>query len=172
MTRITGTVVDIADRTADGILTVSAPALRHSSDGKVIDRIRVDIDISAGVIAANTLDPGPAKLVLETGGGWQEFDVNIPDVPEIDLYELVSDYVRYTPPVVGAAQKALADALAAAKRAEAAAASANLLPDGGTTVRSSPSPVPAWHGSIHPPAAEAPATDHLPSPPPHTDRQR
>ncbi|APE10999.1 MULTISPECIES: SGNH/GDSL hydrolase family protein [unclassified Rhodococcus (in: high G+C Gram-positive bacteria)] len=132
MTRITGTVVDIADRTADGILTVSAPALRHSSDGKVIDRIRVDIDISAGVIAANTLDPGPAKLVLETGGGWQEFDVNIPDVPEIDLYELVSDYVRYTPPVVGAAQKALADALAAAKRAEAAAASANLLPDGGT----------------------------------------
>ncbi|WP_371053643.1 SGNH/GDSL hydrolase family protein [Rhodococcus gordoniae] len=132
MTRIIGTVVDIAGRATDGILTVSAPALRHSADGKVVDRVRVDIGISGGVIATNTLDPGPAKLVLDTRGGWQEFEVVIPDVPEIDLYTLVEQYVRYDPPVVGAAQKALADALAAAKRAEDAAASADLLPDGGT----------------------------------------
>lgn len=132
MTTITGMVVDIADRPADGILTVAAPALRSSSGGKVIDRIRVDIDIVDGVIAANNLDPGPAKIVLETQGGWTEYEVNIPDVAEIDLYALLSDYIRYDPPVVGAAQKALADALAAAQRAETAAESTDLLPDGGT----------------------------------------
>ena len=118
MTRITGTVVDISDRPADGILTVSAPALRHSADGKVVDRIRVDIGISNGAIATHSLDPGPAKLVLDTGGGWQEFEVVIPDVATIDMYDLVSQYVAYDPPVVSEVAELVRRAEEAADRAE------------------------------------------------------
>lgn len=118
MTRITGTVVDISGRNADGILTVSAPALRHSADGKVVDRIRVDIGISGGVIATHSLDPGPAKLVLDTGGGWQEFEVVIPDVAEVDLYDLVSQFVAHDPPVVSEVAELVRRAEEAADRAE------------------------------------------------------
>ncbi len=125
MTRIIGTVVDISGRNAHGILTVAAPALRRGADDKIVDRISVDLAIVNGTIATHDLDPGPAKLTLDTGGGWQEYVVNIPDTTEIDLYELVRDFIDYDEPVVSQVREYM-------ERAEAAAESADLLPNGGT----------------------------------------
>ncbi|MGU3587188.1 hypothetical protein ACLBYD_29065 [Rhodococcus sp. C26F] len=123
MTRIIGTVADIADRNADGILRVTAPATREGASGKVIDRIPVEISISNGVIAANDLDPGPATLVLDTGGaGWQEFEVVIPDLDEVGLWVLLESQVKYEPAVVSQVYEDRLKAEAAARLAEEVAA--------------------------------------------------
>ena len=127
MPRIVGSVEDAAGRPAVGAVRVRAVGVRKSHYGNsVVDERPYDIPIVDGVITGSpVVDPGPVQLSLRVSGGRnRSWDVVVPDVETVDLWDLIEAHIDYEPIVVAKVFEYM-------RRAEAAAVDAFRLPAGG-----------------------------------------
>ncbi|WML63675.1 hypothetical protein [Rhodococcus sp. AH-ZY2] len=134
MPQITGTVRDVAGNLATGTLRIRAKDVRQNTAGDaLVDERTHTIQIVNGVITASpNIDPGPVVVSLSTPGKFKTWEAVVPTGTSVDLWDVIGEYIEYTPTVLGAAQQAASDAEAAAQRAQQAAADALVIPDGGT----------------------------------------
>lgn len=120
MPTITGAVEDVANRPATGTLRVRAASVRQNVGGDaVVDERTYDIPIIAGVITGSpTIDPGPAKISLSTGGRFRTWETVVPEGESVDLWDLIESQAEYTPAVVSRVYQDRLKAEAAAQLAE------------------------------------------------------
>lgn len=120
MTIINGEISNQLGAKLDGTVWIAAAYHRP------VDNVLVLADWAATplVDSAFTAEaiPGPARLRVEAGSVFAEWDIVIPDEGPVEVTALMQDSIDYPEPVVLAAQAAANRATKEANRAEAAAA--------------------------------------------------
>ncbi|WP_312715448.1 hypothetical protein [Corynebacterium flavescens] len=120
MTTLTGNITNVLGSKLDG--TVSLAAHYHRPvDGALVLADWVSVPLEDSHFTAVDVEPGPARLRVEAGSVFAEWDIVIPDDGPVDVADVVLDDIEYPEPVVLAAQAASRAAQAAAERAEAGA---------------------------------------------------
>lgn len=120
MTVINGEISNQLGAKLDG--TVWLAAAYH----RPVDNVLVLADWAATPLEDSTFStdaiPGPARLRVEAGSVFAEWDIVVPDQGPVEVTSLMQDSVDYPEPVVLAAQAAATRATQEANRAEEAAA--------------------------------------------------
>ena len=120
MTVINGEISNQLGAKLDG--TVWLAAAYH----RPVDNVLVLADWAATPLEDSTFStdaiPGPARLRVEAGSVFAEWDIVVPDEGPVEVTSLMQDSIDYPEPVILAAQAAATRATQEANRAEAGAA--------------------------------------------------
>lgn len=140
MTLVNIDIKNVASEThPDDRVVFSPPHVRERPDGGLVSTAEVVVPLVDGV-GEIELVPGPVTVTFQCRGiaDTRPKSGTIPDTGQVDIVDVISDNLTYSPEVVGAAQAANSQAQGAAERAEAGAEAAWLWASGRLLVESPP----------------------------------
>lgn len=120
MTVINGEISNQLGAKLDGTVWLAA-AYHRPVDNVLVLADWADTPLEDSAFSAEAI-PGPARLRVEAGSVFAEWDIVVPDEGPVEVTSLMQDSIDYPEPVILAAQAAATRATQEANRAEAGAA--------------------------------------------------